>query len=84
MPAPSWAARSTRWSWKCHGLRRDGQVAQSGDLCDKNQVWSTGWRQLRAGSDDDFREADEKANELQATGHLFVKHIELEPVPADP
>ena len=25
------------------------------DLCDKNQKWKTGWRRLRAHSDDDFR-----------------------------
>ena len=50
----------------------------------KNQVWSTGWRQLRARSDDDFREAVAKANELHATGDLFAKQMEPEAAPEDP
>ena len=50
------------------------------ELCEKNQVWSTGWRHLRASSDDDSREA---ANELHATGDLFAKQIEPEPAPED-
>ena len=49
------------------------------DLCDKNQAWTTGWRRLRAQSDDEFPEAVEKANELHATGDLFEKQIEPEP-----
>ena len=48
------------------------------DLWDENWAWSTRWRQLRARSDNDFREA----NELHATGDLFAKRIE--PAPADP
>ena len=40
------------------------------DICDENKVWSTGWRQLRAHGDDDFRAAVEEANELHATGDL--------------
>ena len=51
------------------------------DFCDKNQVWDTGWRQLRARSDDDFREAVHQAN---TTGDLFAKQIEPEPAPEDP
>ena len=39
------------------------------------------WRRLRADSDDDCREAVEKANELHATGDLFAKQIEPEPAP---
>ena len=35
-------------------------------------------------SDDDCREAVEKANELHATGDLFAKQIEPEPAPKDP
>ena len=54
------------------------------DLCDENKVWSTGWRQQRAHSNDDFREAVEEANELHATGALFARQIEPEPAPADP
>ena len=53
------------------------------DLCDKNQVWSNGWRQLRARSDDDFREAVEEAATLHATDELFAKHIEPELAPKD-
>ena len=34
------------------------------DLCDENQAWTTGWRRLRARSDDDFHEAVAKANEM--------------------
>ena len=54
------------------------------DLLDENVAWSTRCRQLRARSDNDFREAGEKANELHATGDLFAKRIEPEPAPADP
>ena len=43
------------------------------DLCDVNKVWSTGWRQLRAQSNAEFREAVEVANELHATGVLFAR-----------
>ena len=39
--------------------------------------------QLRAHSDDDFREAVEEANELHATGALFARQIEPEPAPED-
>ena len=52
------------------------------ELCDKNQLLSTGWRQLRARSDDDFREAVAKANELP--GDLIAKQIEPELAPEDP
>ena len=38
------------------------------DLFDENKVWSTGWRQLRAQIDAEFRDAVEEANELHATG----------------
>ena len=54
------------------------------DLCAKNKVWVTGWRQLRAQSDAEFHEADEEANELHATGALFAREIAPEPAPADP
>ena len=39
--------------------------------------WSAGWRQLRAHTDAEFREAVEEANELHATGALFARQIEL-------
>ena len=45
---------------------------------DRNQAWSTGWRQLRARSDDDFREAVAKATELHSAGDMFAKQIEPE------
>ena len=45
----------------------------------KKQVWSTGWRQFQARSDDDVREAAERANELHASGDLYAKQIEPEP-----
>ena len=45
------------------------------DLCDKNQVWSTGWRRLRAHSDGDFRESVEEAAALHARDELFAKHV---------
>ena len=45
------------------------------DLCNMNKVWTTGWRRLCAHSDDEFREAVEKANELHATGDLSLKQI---------
>ena len=53
------------------------------DLCKEIKAWTTGWRPLRAGSDDDFREAVAEANELHATGDVFAKHIEPEPAPED-
>ena len=53
------------------------------DLCDVSQVWTTGWRHLRAHIDAEFREAVEEANELHATGDLFARQIEPEPAPAD-
>ena len=56
----------------------------TGDLCDKNQVWTSRWRQLRAHSDDDFRDAIEEANELHATGALFAREIVPESAPEDP
>ena len=46
------------------------------DLCDDSKAWTTGWRPLRAHSDDDIRKAVAKADELNATGDLFAKHIE--------
>ena len=54
------------------------------DLCDINQVWTSGWRRLRAHTDAEFREAVEEANELHATGDLFARQIEPEPAPVDP
>ena len=40
------------------------------DFCEKNQVWTTGWRRLR----DDFRKAVEEAAALHARDELFAKH----------
>ena len=54
------------------------------DILDANQVWSTGWRRLRAHSDAHFREAVEEAAALHAHDELFSKHIEPEPAPEDP
>ena len=47
-------------------------------------AWTTGWRRLRAHSDDEFREAVDKANELLAAGDLFAKQIEPEPAEEGP
>ena len=54
------------------------------DLLDANQVWTTGWRQLRADSDGAFRDAVEEAAALHAHDELFSKHIVPEPAPEDP
>ena len=54
------------------------------DLCAGNKVWSTGFRQSRAQSDAEFRQALEESNELHAKGALFARQIEPEPTPADP
>ena len=54
------------------------------DLLDANQVWSTGWRRLRAHSDGEFEAAVAHATELHAEGELFSRHIEPEPAPEDP
>ena len=52
--------------------------------CDRNQVWRTGWRRLRAHTDAELSEAVQEANELHATGALFARQIEPESAPADP
>ena len=44
------------------------------DLCDANQVWATGWRQLRADSNDEFVAAVAHATDLHAAGELFARH----------
>ena len=54
------------------------------DLCEKNQVWTTGWRQFRAQSVAEFREAVAQAAALHAHDELFSKHIEPGPAPEDP
>ena len=54
------------------------------DLCDANQVWTTGWRRLRAHGDAHFKDAVEEAAALHARGDLFAKHIEPELAPVDP
>ena len=54
------------------------------DLCDINQVRTSGWRRLRAHTDAEFREAVEEANELHATGDLFARQIVPESAPEDP
>ena len=54
------------------------------DLYEKNQAWSTGWRRLRADSDDGFRDAVTEAAALHARDDLFSEHIEPEPAPEDP
>ena len=54
------------------------------DLLAENKVWSTGWRQLRAHSDGDFRDAVTEAAALHAHDELFAKHIVPEPAPEDP
>ena len=52
------------------------------DLCEKNQA-STGWRRLRADSDDGFRDAVTEAAALHARDDLFSEHIEPENAPED-
>ena len=47
--------------------------SRSHDLCDKNQMWTTGWRRLRAHSDAHFKEAVEDAAALHARDELFSK-----------
>ena len=54
------------------------------DLLDANQVWSTGWRRLRAHSDGAFRDAVEEATALHAHDELFSKHIVPEPAEEGP
>ena len=54
------------------------------DLCDKNKVWTTGWRRLRAHSDAHFKEAVEEAAALHAHDEPFSKHIEPEPARGEP
>ena len=54
------------------------------DILAKDKVWSTGWRQLRADSNDEFDAAVAHATELHAEGELFARHIEPEPAPEDP
>ena len=54
------------------------------DLLDANQVWSTGWRRLRAHSDGVFRDAVEEAAALHAHDELFAKHIVPEPAEEGP
>ena len=54
------------------------------DLCEKNQVWTTGWHRLRAGTNAEFRDAVTEAAALHAHDELFSKHIEPEPAPEDP
>ena len=54
------------------------------DLCDANQVWATGWRQLRADSNDEFVAAVAHATDLHAAGELFARHIEPDPAEEDP
>ena len=54
------------------------------DLLDANQVWSTGWRRLRAHSDGVFRDAVEEAAALHAHDELFAKHIVPEPADEGP
>ena len=54
------------------------------DLCDKNQVWTSGWRRSQAHSDGDFCDAVTEAAALHARDDLFAKHIEPEPAPEDP
>ena len=49
------------------------------DLFDENKVWSTGWRQLRAQSDAEFRDAVEEVAALNARDEFFAKHITPEP-----
>ena len=54
------------------------------DLCDANQVRSTGWRRLRAHNDGAFRDAVEEAAALHAHDELFAKHITPEPAVEGP
>ena len=54
------------------------------DLCDANQVWTTGWRRLRADGDGAFRDAVEEAAALHAHDELFAKHITPEPAEEGP
>ena len=54
------------------------------DLCAENKAWNKGWRQLRAQSDTEFREAVEEAAALHSRDDLFSRHIEREPAPEDP
>ena len=50
----------------------------------KNQVWTTGWRRLRAHTDGDFRDVVTEAAAVHARDELFSEHIEPEPAPEDP
>ena len=65
-----WRQSSTEWA---------SRVVM--DLFDENKAWTTGWRPLRAQSDDDFREAVAKANELDATGDLSRNRSNQSPLP---
>ena len=60
LPAPSPTTRSNT----VFGRMGNSRVT---DLCDKTQAWTTGWRRLRAHSDDEFREAVTSANSSPST-----------------
>ena len=50
------------------------------DLCNENHTWTTGWRRLRAHSDDEFCDAMMEAAALHARDELFAKHTTPEPI----
>ena len=60
-----------------------GRRAQSRTFATRTRLGQLGGVAC-ARSDDDFREAVAKADELYTTGDLFVKQIEPEPAPEDP
>ena len=64
-------------------IGRMGGSRSHGPL-DENKVWSTGWRQLRAQNDAEFRDAVTEAAALHARDELFSKHVEPEHAPEDP
>ena len=54
------------------------------DILAEDKVWSTGWRQLRAHSNDEFKAAVAEAKELHADGELFARHIAPDPAEEGP
>ena len=54
------------------------------DILAEGNVWSTGWRQLRAHSNDEFEAAVAEAKELHADGELFARHIAPDPAEEGP
>ena len=70
-------------AWRRQSSAELGSSRSEGRLR-QNQAWTTGWRRLRAHSDDDFRDAVTDAAARHARDDLFAKRIEPEPAPEDP